>query len=63
MSEMRPPITAGPIQRTLRFLKYTSLNCTGPPAAGTALGGGVGELCAIVGEIDAAGDAVGDAND
>ena len=27
MSETRPPITAGPIARALRFLKRTSVSC------------------------------------
>jgi len=30
MSETRPPMTAGPIERALRFLKRTSVNCGGP---------------------------------
>ena len=30
MSETRPPITAGPIERALRFLKSTSLRCGEP---------------------------------
>jgi len=27
MSDMRPPITAGPIARAFKFLKSTSVNC------------------------------------
>ena len=53
MSETRPPITAGPIERAFRFLKSTSVSCG-------ALGEGAG-----VTEEDksgvAAGDAIGDA--
>lgn len=30
MSETRPPITAGPIERAFRFLKRTSVNCGAP---------------------------------
>ena len=30
MSETRPPMTAGPIERAFRFLKSTSLNCGAP---------------------------------
>jgi hypothetical protein len=30
MSETRPPMTAGPIERALRFLKSTSVNCGAP---------------------------------
>src|SRR2546423_1313834 len=30
MSETRPPMTAGPIARALRFLKRTSVNCGAP---------------------------------
>jgi len=29
MSEMRPPITAGPIERAFKFLKSTSVSCGG----------------------------------
>jgi hypothetical protein len=29
MSETRPPITAGPIERAFRFLKSTSVSCAG----------------------------------
>ncbi len=29
MSETRPPITAGPIERAFRFLKSTSVSCGG----------------------------------
>jgi hypothetical protein len=29
MSETRPPITAGPIERAFRFLKRTSVSCGG----------------------------------
>src|SRR6202011_1077924 len=30
MSDTRPPITAGPIDRALRFLKSTSVSCGAP---------------------------------
>jgi hypothetical protein len=36
MSETRPPMTAGPIERALRFLKRTSVN-RGAPVVGTGL--------------------------
>ena len=47
MSETRPPISAGPIERAFRFLKSTSVSCAGvgegvgvtnedKPAVGTA---------------------------
>jgi len=29
MSETRPPITAGPIERAFKFLKSTSVSCDG----------------------------------
>jgi len=38
MSETRPPITAGPIERALRFLKSTSVNC-GAPEVGAGVAG------------------------
>jgi hypothetical protein len=34
MSETRPPMTAGPIERALRPLPRTSVNCMGVAAAG-----------------------------
>lgn len=53
MSETRPPITPGPIERAFRFLKSTSVSC-----------GGVGEGVGVVeedksafGEREAVGDA------
>ncbi|MBO0695283.1 MAG: hypothetical protein J2P56_04180 [Verrucomicrobia bacterium] len=52
MSETRPPITAGPIDRAFRFLKSTSVSC-----------GGVGEGVGVDGEDKSAfgvGEAVGD---
>jgi len=36
MSETRPPITAGPIERALRFFKSTSANC-GAPEVGAGM--------------------------
>ncbi len=36
MSETRPPITAGPIERAFRFLKSTSVSC-GVPEEGTGV--------------------------
>jgi len=49
MSETRPPITAGPIERAFKFLKSTSVSCGGVGEGveadagdgGVALGGGV----------------------
>jgi len=49
MSETRPPITAGPIERALKFLKSTSVSCggvgkgveAGMGDGGVALEGGV----------------------
>src|SRR2546430_15020578 len=65
MSETRPPMTAGPIERALRFLKRTSVNCVAPEdGAGVTeadIGGVVfaGELAggepALIG-ADAGGD-------
>src|SRR5438309_1225730 len=41
MSETRPPITAGPMERALRFLKSTSVSCTGVSAGKTGVVFGV----------------------
>ena len=44
MSETRPPITAGPIERAFKFLKSTSVSCGGVGKGvegGVALEGGV----------------------
>jgi hypothetical protein len=52
MSETRPPITAGPIERAFRFLKSTSVKC-----------GGVGEGVGVTEDDNSAfgeGEAVGD---
>src|SRR4029077_14192823 len=51
MSETRPPITAGPIERAFKFLKSTSVSC-----------GGVGEEVGVADEdkATAAGEAVGE---
>ena len=56
ISETRPPITAGPIQRAFRFLKRISVNWTGVAAGdGCAFAVGAGETCGTVGETDGAG--------
>src|ERR1700736_1102436 len=54
MSETRPPMTAGPIARALRFLKSTSVNCGAPE-----VGAGVTEAdnAGLVLSGDAAGRA------
>jgi len=49
MSETRPPITAGPIERAFKFLKSTSVSC-----------GGVGEGVGVA-DKDKSAVAVGDA--
>jgi hypothetical protein len=54
MSETRPPITAGPIERAFRFLKSTSVSCA-------ALGEGAGVSEEESGGFVLAGDAAGDA--
>ena len=54
MSETRPPITAGPIERTFKFLKSTSVSCG-------ALGEGVGVTEEESGGVVVAGDAADDA--
>src|SRR2546425_6214188 len=56
MSETRPPMTAGPIERALRFLKSTSVSCTGEGEAdGCAVAAAVD--CGVAdGEAAAAGD-------
>ena len=64
MSEMRPPMTAGPIERALRFLKSTSVNCGAPDdgagvtdadKAGVVLAGDAAADAAVVGD-EAGGD-------
>jgi hypothetical protein len=59
MSETRPPITAGPIDRALRFLNRTSVNCAGPDdGAGVTEADNAGVV--LAGEADgAAGDEAG----
>ena len=52
MSETRPPITAGPIERAFKFLKSTSVSCEG-------VGEGVGvaeDDRAAAGTVEAAGE-------
>ena len=57
MSETRPPITAGPIERALSPLKSTSVNCTGVGAAV-----GVGEATAEnIGAVEGAAEGVASA--
>ncbi|PWT84521.1 MAG: hypothetical protein C5B58_04600 [Acidobacteria bacterium] len=54
MSDTRPPITAGPIERAFKFLKNTSVSCVG-------VGEGVGVADAGEEEsVGAAGEAVED---
>src|SRR6266699_6841119 len=58
MSETRPPITAGPIERAFRFLKSTSVSCTGvdegveagPDNGGVVLAGDAVANAALCGE-------------
>src|SRR5581483_7974788 len=47
ISDTRPPITAGPIQRALRFLKSASVSCGRPAdgAAAAAVGFATGVCC------------------
>ena len=52
MSDTRPPMTAGPIERALRFLKRTSVSC-GAPADGA------GVIEADNGGVVLTGDAAG----
>lgn len=51
MSETRPPISAGPIERAFRFLKSTSVSC-----AGIAEEAGVAEDKPAVGAAEAVGE-------
>ena len=53
MSETRPPITAGPIERAFRFLKSTSVSCG-------AVGEGVGVTEEESGGVVLADDAAGE---
>jgi len=59
MSDMRPPITAGPIARAFKFLKSTSVNC-GAVAEGDGVAaddeGGVALAGEVTGEAAAAGE-------
>ena len=66
ISETRPPITAGPIDRAFRFLKRTSVNC-GAPELGAGVieadnGGVVPTGEAARDAPAAAGDAGGDSS-
>jgi hypothetical protein len=54
ISETRPPITAGPIERAFRFLKRTSVSCG-------AVGDGAGVTDEYNGGVVLAGDAIGEA--
>ena len=54
MSETRPPITAGPIERAFRFLKSTSVNCSG-----VAEGEGGGVSAAGNGDVVLSGEGAG----
>src|SRR5436190_14585343 len=53
MSETRPPITAGPIERAFKFLKSTSVSC-----GGVDEGVGVAEEDKTAAEGEAAGETV-----
>src|ERR1700759_3304981 len=55
MSEIRPPITAGPIARAFRFLKRTSVNDCGPAGAGEGVT--IEESGGVVAAAEAAGGA------
>jgi hypothetical protein len=57
MSETRPPITAGPIERAFRFLKRTSVNGDAVGAEGELLGAAKGGVV-LSGEV--AGEPAGD---
>src|SRR6476660_5656709 len=48
MSETRPPITAGPIERAFRFLKSTSVSCGGVDEGVEACAGDGGVALASV---------------
>ena len=50
MSETRPPITAGPIDRAFRFLKSASVSCGGV-GEGLDVGDGGDASCACKTEI------------
>src|SRR4029077_9199068 len=52
MSETRPPITAGPIERAFKFLKSTSVSCGG---VGEGVGVADEEIAAAV-AVDAVGE-------
>ena len=58
MSDMRPPITAGPIARAFKFLKSTSVNCGAAEGDGVAADdeGGVALAGEVTGEAAAAGE-------
>jgi hypothetical protein len=49
MSDTRPPITAGPIERAFKFLNSTSVTCIGL-GEGLGVGEGDGTSCAGKGE-------------
>ena len=59
MSDIRPPITAGPIARAFKFLKSTSVNC-GAVAEGDGVAAddkaGVVLAGEVTGEAAAAGE-------
>src|SRR3954452_10991045 len=61
ISDTRPPITAGPIDRAFKLLKSTSVSCGGPLGAGEGVtadeSGGV--VAAALGEAAAAGESDG----
>jgi hypothetical protein len=53
MSDVRPPITAGPIERAFKFLKSTSLSCG-------AVGDGAGVTLEDSGGVVLTGDPLGE---
>lgn len=56
MSETRPPITAGPMERAFKFLKSTSVS-----AGGVAAAAGGGLVADDIGGVVPSGDDLGDA--
>ncbi len=66
MSDTRPPITAGPMERAFRFLKSTSVSCgAGADGGGIAADdkGGVVLSGEAAGEARFSGEALGEAFD